>query len=501
MGKLERNTFANLGGTAWSVAIGLLSVPLCIRFLGAEAFGLTGLFLTLQNIFAVLDLGIGATLNREIARLDATGAAPAEQRDLVFTLQAAYWLIALCIGAAVFAIAPLIATHWVRPQSLSTGTVCLCVRMMGAAIALQFPFVLYQCGMLGLQRHVTFNTLSAVVATLRWPGTLLLLWLVSPKAPMFFAGQIAASTLGTAMMGTVLWRALPRGASARFRRELLRRHWRFGAAYSANSLANLALLQGDKVILSAMLPLSGFGYYTLAQRLANGLYAVIIAVDGAGFPRFSAVAARGGEAELARAYHRGCQIMAVLLMPLAAVTGFFSREILTLWTADAVAVAQTHLVLTLLVIGMLLHGVMHGPYYLQVAHDRWRLIARANGILLLTILPLYIVAADRYGAAGAAAVWVLLNAGYLVMVPLMHRELLKTQQRRWLIDDVVLPLTGAVIVAGVAHAALPLHLAGLALVAYLAVTGLLAVIAAAALAPQIRRLILPAPRIAEPDAA
>jgi len=120
---------------------------------------------------------------------------------------------------------------------------------------------------------------------------------------------------------------------------------------------------------------------------------------------------------------------------------------------------------------------------------------------LLTILPLYIVAADRYGAAGAAAVWVLLNAGYLVMVPLMHRELLPAQQRRWLIDDVVLPLTGAVVIAALAHAALPVHLAGLALVGYLAVTGLLSVIAAAALAPQIRRMILPAPRIAEPDAA
>ena len=71
MGKLERNTMANLGGTIWSVLLGLVCVPLLIRFLGAEAFGLVGLFLALQSVFSFLDLGIGATLNREIARLSA----------------------------------------------------------------------------------------------------------------------------------------------------------------------------------------------------------------------------------------------------------------------------------------------------------------------------------------------------------------------------------------------------------------------------------------------
>ena len=43
MGKLERNTIDNLAGTVWSIALALLSVPFLIRFLGAEAFGLTGL--------------------------------------------------------------------------------------------------------------------------------------------------------------------------------------------------------------------------------------------------------------------------------------------------------------------------------------------------------------------------------------------------------------------------------------------------------------------------
>src|SRR5262245_3557189 len=106
MGKLERNTFENLAGTIWSLGLGLLCVPPLMRVLGAEAFGLTGFFLTLLSVSAILDLGIGATLSRELARLSASGADARQQRDLVFTLQAIYWIVAAAIGVVIFVAAP-----------------------------------------------------------------------------------------------------------------------------------------------------------------------------------------------------------------------------------------------------------------------------------------------------------------------------------------------------------------------------------------------------------
>jgi len=69
VGRLERNTFANLFGAAWSAAVGVLCVPVYLKLLGAEGYGLVGLFVTLQSVFVVLDLGIGATRG--------SGSAPA----------------------------------------------------------------------------------------------------------------------------------------------------------------------------------------------------------------------------------------------------------------------------------------------------------------------------------------------------------------------------------------------------------------------------------------
>jgi O-antigen/teichoic acid export membrane protein len=460
--------------------------------MGIEAFGLVGIFITLQSIFVVFDIGISVTLNREIARLSIVGGNAENQRDLVFTLQVIYWLIALLIGVIVFALAPFIARHWVNLQSLSVETARTCIRLIGVAMALQFPFAFYQSGLVGLQRQILLNVVMVALATMRGVGILLALWLILPAPEIFFAGQIVISTVGTGAVAILLWRCLPvsREHSSSFRFDQIRRVWRFSIAYSANSVAQLGLLQGDKIILSTLLPLKMFGYYVLAQSITSGLYAIIIAINGAIFPQFAGLIALGREAELSAMYHRGCQLMSVILMPVAVMVAIFSREVLMLWTGDAVIVENVQLLLRLLVTGMLLHGLIHLPYYLQIAYGWWRLISITNIFLLLTITPLNIIMSKSFGGLGAAMVWILLNVCFMSTVPVMHRRFLRGQLGRWFFHDVCLPLGGVIIISGLAYWLTPKHLSRIEMLAYLSTAGLLAVVAATAFASQLRNSVL-----------
>jgi O-antigen/teichoic acid export membrane protein len=503
LGRLERNTFANLFGAAWSAVVGVVCVPVYLGLLGAEGYGLVGLFVTLQSVLVVLDLGMGATLGRELARMDAGGGEARAQRDLVYTLQIVYWLVALLVGVAVFGLAPAIAHRWVRPQALSAEAVTTCVRMMGAAMALQFPFAFYQGGLLGLQRQPLFNALAAAVTTLRAALTLLALALVAPRPEAFFAAQIAAGGAGTASAALLLWRCLPASAGgAGFRFESIRRVWRFGAAYAANAVATMGLMQGDKVILSTLLPLEAFGYYMLAQGVASGMYAVIVSVNCAAFPQLAGLAARGDRGALSEVYHRGSQLMSVLLAPAAVVAALFPREVLWAWTGDAAAAEHGRLVLALLASGMLLSGLVQAPYYLQVAHGWWRLILRTNLLLLVCAVPLNVLAARAYGAPGAALVFVLLNVGYLLTLPAAHRRFLKEGSARWLFGDLLPPLAGALCAGAAARWLMPAQLSRVGVLTYLCAAGLVATAAAAALAPRMRAAVsAPSRAGAEPSAA
>ena len=55
---LKRNILANYASQIYVTLISIVMVPLYLRYMGAEAFGLVGFFATLQMWFNLLDMGL-----------------------------------------------------------------------------------------------------------------------------------------------------------------------------------------------------------------------------------------------------------------------------------------------------------------------------------------------------------------------------------------------------------------------------------------------------------
>lgn len=403
---------------------------------------MVGIFVSLQSICSLLDLGLSSTLNRELARLSVHENKASEMRDLVRTLETIYWAVAVLIGILLFALAPVIANHWVHAEQLPVNTIERAIMVMGWAIALQWPFGLYAGGLLGLQRQVLLSGINVGVATLRGAGAILILWKVSPTLQAFFLWQVVISILQTGLARFFLLHSLP-GTLDRtsFQRQLLRNTWRFAAGISAITVLGVIFTQLDKVILSRLLTLEMFGYYALAGAVATSLALLVTPVFAAFYPRFTQLVSRGDEQGLKELYHQSCQLMSVLIIPLTIVMVFYSREILFLWTGNATTVERTHLVLSILVVGAALHGLMHPAYAVQFAYGWTRLAFYTHLTAVLLLTPLIILVTSRYGAAGAASIWVIFNIGMAVVtIQLMHRRVLRGEVRRWYLEDVGLPL-------------------------------------------------------------
>lgn len=215
------------------------------------------------------------------------------------------------------------------------------------------------------------------------------------------------------------------------------------------SVMAVILTQLDKVILSKVLTLTAFGYYSLAWMAASGLYFLVSPIFSAVFPRFSQLATLDNSQALTQLYHRSCQLMSVILVPIAVIVALFSRELLLLWTGDASLVDHTYLVLSLLIVGTCLNGLMHLPYALQLAYGWTKLAFYMNLVAVIILAPLIYVMAVRYGTIGAAAVWVVLNTGYvLIGLQLLHRRYLRGELALWYRIDVGYPLAVALLIAG-----------------------------------------------------
>jgi O-antigen/teichoic acid export membrane protein len=209
-------------------------------------------------------------------------------------------------------------------------------------------------------------------------------------------------------------------------------------------------MQVDKILLSKLLSLKEYGYYTLVAIVAGGLYAIITPITQSFYPRLCELHARNDQVGLINTYHKGAQLISVFAGSVAIVIIVFGETFLRLWTQDPELAQRTKTLLSLLMLGNLLNGLMWIPYQTQLAHGWTELGIRINIIAIAIIIPAILWVTPRFGAEGAAWVWVSLNAGYvLIGVHFMYQRILVTEKWRWYIKDALIPLLTGLAVASV----------------------------------------------------
>ena len=491
MSRFTTNILANLLGQSWSVIVSIAVIPLYIKFLGIEAYGLLGFYMMLQGALQVLDLGLSPTMNRELARYSTMPEKAGEARDLVRTLEVGYWLLGMVLGAAVAGAAPFFAHHWLNIGALPPEDVQTALMMMGVLVALQWPQSFYGSGLMGLQKQVLVNSVGIPMSTVSSGGAVLILWLVSPTITALLSWQILVSVIQVVLVTILLWRSLPSsGRPPRFSKNLIGNIWRFAAGMSGLTLTGLILTQLDKVILSRLLSLEMFGYYSLAGTVGRGLYVVITPIFNSIFPRLSALVAEGGGSQLKEVYHYGAQLMAVLVLPLAVLVSLFSYDVILLWTSNPETARNAAPIASLLVIGTALNGLMNLPYALQLAYGWTKLGLYINIFFIVTLVPLSIFMTMNYGAVGGASVWPMLNCFYMVIgVPLTHSRLLKGEGWQWLSLDVCFPLSATIMVLGPVRLLIDSPMSSRQTFLTLSISLLSAILVAAITTPNLRELL------------
>src|SRR5437763_15017954 len=92
MMRFKRNFAANLLAGAAVALAQLLFVPFYVRLLGVESYALIDVLIAFQGLAQLLDLGIAATISREVARPDVGPEPTHEARPVVRALAAAHLL-------------------------------------------------------------------------------------------------------------------------------------------------------------------------------------------------------------------------------------------------------------------------------------------------------------------------------------------------------------------------------------------------------------------------
>jgi len=447
---IRHNLIANFVGQGWVAVVSLAFIPLYIKYLGMEAYGLIGFFALLQGWLAALDMGLTPTLSREMARYAAGQHQPRDICEIFTSIETTFLVIAGLIALGLMALAGVIASAWLQTSQINLSSLTTALMLIAWLIAFRWLAGLYKGAINGLQNQVWLNACVAGFATLRAVGVLAVLHWLSSSIEAFFLYQCLLTLIEAAVLRARLLSYLPNvNPPARPRLRALAGIWQFaGGMLLITALATL-LTQVDKLMLSRMLSLAQFGSYSLASSLSMTLSALAALVFTAIYPRLTGLVTQVGESTIAAHYHQYAQLMSMITIPPGLVLAFFADRVMFAWTGDPKLTAEVAPLLSILALGSLFNALMHLPYALQLAYGWTRFAINMNLISVLLLVPATYWSVSHHGPIAAAVVWMLLNLGYLLVgVPLMHRRLLRGECSRWYRFDIGLPLLTGTLVMG-----------------------------------------------------
>ena len=304
---LRKNILANYASQIYVTLIGIIMVPLYIKYMGAEAYGLVGFFTMLQAWFNLLDMGLSPTISRESARFRGGATDALSFRRLVRTLEGIFLIVAIAGGISLYLASGYIANHWLNASKLPLAEVQYALELMAIIVALRWMCGLYRGAISGAERLVWLGSFNAVIATLRFVLVLPVLIFTGASPSVFFLFQFGVAVVEFVGLFVYGYRQLPAvtpGARLPWQWAPLKPVLKFSLTIAFTSSVWVLVTQTDKLVLSKILPLAEYGYFTLAVLVASGIMIISGPISTALLPRMSKMEAEGDHEGLIKLYRQ-----------------------------------------------------------------------------------------------------------------------------------------------------------------------------------------------------
>lgn len=411
---LKTNIAANYLGTGTVALAPILALPWYLAALGPQQFGLIGFVTMLQALMGIVDAGTSQALVRAFAgRFYMADTGRRETAVLLFGFERLYWVFALAAGAAIALLGQAVADHWLVLGDLpvSVGLQALCGA--GALFAVQFPGSVYRSLLVATQAQVQLNAVMLAAALVRHGGGVLVVqfW---PSVAAYLAWQVGIGLLETLVRGRLAWRetGIDR-CTQHWEPGSLQPLWKAVAGLTGAAWLGALTVQMDKIVLSTMVGLQQFGYYTIASGIALGTLQLVYPLIQAVMP--GAVRLRDDPAGLRRFSVRLAWLFTAFVACGAVGFILLGEWLLDVWLRDAAAASAIHPVLSVLLVGTAFNALYNVGYihWLVVEKvDRMVLVNLSALVLSVATMPMLV---NRFGIVGAAFGWLAVNIiGFVV---------------------------------------------------------------------------------------
>ena len=423
-------------------------VPIYVYYLGIESYGIIGFYATMFAFMTLFDFGLMSTVAKEIAVVKVKSDAAARARDVVRTFECLIFGLALILALAVYLTAPWLGVEWFSAKKLSGEEVTNAIYFMGSLGVIRFIELFYRGIVIALQQQVVLNILDSISAPAKGIGAWIIFEFVSPSLQLFFLWQSLVSLLMIVGLMVLVYLHLPRGGRPpKIDVRIVLSTKLFAGGMFGTAVFGFLFGQVDKLILSKLLTLEDFGVYALASTVAGAIFIFVNPVAQAIQPKLMTQFSMGDVTGFTRNFRLCSALLSALTGAFAAIMVTSGLQVMLVWTSSPELASQIAFLVALISLGNLFSVYVRILSLAQYASG-WTSLSVYSGLAgFLTISPLLIIVAPKYGVVGAAWVWFSLNLVYFfAYYHAVFRRILIGQGVIWLSRDIFTPAVTALCV-------------------------------------------------------
>ena len=348
---LVRNALFSSSSWCVIVLVNLAAIPLFIRYLGVEGYGIYLLLTGLFGYFGLLDFGLSDSVVKYVAHHLELGDHEwvAESVNAALLVQ----MIGGAVGVSVLCAFnhQIIRALHVSPALAHAASIGLYVSAFGFFCKMLLNT--YNAALKGLQR---FDILAKTTAGFSF-ATAITAILVLMAGGGLLEVIIVTALMTAANLATVLFlvsRYIHRYRVAlRIRRERFRALFGFGAYTFITRIAGALNTYFLQVLIAVILGAGAVAYFAVPMRLVSGMEAGLSSLVCVIFPYVSGLNARRNVESLQKLYSHASKYVVALSAPPYLFVILFSHQILRIWLGSNFA-ERGWLVLSLLAASSLL---------------------------------------------------------------------------------------------------------------------------------------------------
>lgn len=425
-----KNTLWNLTGQTIPMIIALLTIPMLVKGLGLERFGVLTLAWTLISYFSLFDLGISRALTQFLSK-NMGSDAPLDTSSIAKTALYILTLLGAGGGMIMFLIAPWLAHDILNVQESMRQEMLVSLYLLSLAV----PFIIATSGLCGIlaahQRFDLINLVRIPTSIFLFSGPVLIL-LFSPSLLLVIGFLVIEQAVVCFVFLRICVRVMP---------GLMQATWicgsgivpllKFGTWMTISNIIGPVMVYMDRFFIGALISLSAVAYYVTPYEIVTKLWIVPGSIVSVIFPAFAS-SFTNGSTNVQHLYRRSIKYIALLLFPITLLIIAMAQDGLRLWL-NADFAEQSTTILQWLMLGVFINSLAQVPLTLIQGMGRPDITTKIHLIELPCYLAVLFWLLKRYGIEGAAVAWcgrVFIDAILLFVIahqlmPLPRKEMLR----------------------------------------------------------------------------